>query len=185
MPRSLQRLKQAQQRTQQVLSERPAKRRKVTQGNPSVPESAGPTRAQEEPAEELLPQQEAPPAREQAQQPENTHVPPKKHKPADARKRLAAGNEPPKASSKSFIKQRKLRRKDRQLEARALERDGELPQEAVPFGEQALQPIKVRPHGSFVGTPARGAAPAGNEPQGASPASHQGEVVWCIHTEAC
>ena len=154
MPRSLQRLKQAQQRTQQVLSGRPAKRRKVAQGNHLVPESAGPTRAQEEPAEELLPQQEAPPAQKQTQpaggqQPENTHVPPKKCKPADARKRPAAGDEPPKASSKSFIKQRKLRRKDRQLEARALERDGELPQEAVPFGEQALQPIKVRPCGPF------------------------------------
>lgn len=144
MPRSLQRLKQAQQRTQQVLSERPAKRRKVAQGNAFVPELAGPTRAQEEPAEELLPQQEAPPAPEQTRQPENTHVPPKKHKAAKARERPSAGDQPPKASSKSFIKQRKLRRKDRQLEARALERDGELPQEAVPFGEQALQPIKVR-----------------------------------------
>ena len=145
MPRSLQRLKQAQLRTQQVLSERPAKRRKVAQGNDFVPESAGPTRAQEEPAEELLPQQEAPAAHQQTQQPENTHVPPKKHKPANARKSPAAGDQPPKASSKSFIKQRKLRRKDRQLEARALEREGELAQEAVPFGEQALQPIKVRP----------------------------------------
>ena len=145
MPRSLQRLKQAQLRTQQVLSERPAKRRKVAPGHDFVPESAGPTRAQEEPAEELLPQQEAPPAHQQTQQSVITHVPPKKHKPANARKSPAAGDQPPKASSKSFIKQRKLRRKDRQLEARALEREGELAQEAVPFGEQALQPIKVRP----------------------------------------